>query len=208
MNRIMAVVSLCISGYYACNVLRHMISPGMNVGYTRMLLFACLATIPLVFLLLMVGGKDRLLFFFTHRREMIGGGPAAILLLAGLVLVLIFLPVGMLVGIWFGMGFHFGSLFLLYFVPLIIRLIFGSTKDSILAAIIQGLTFFFSFFLGICLVAILERYFWGADTYGEHFQLLWPGYRDAAKVFFSVSIFALLNQLMEFRHALVSLFAR
>jgi hypothetical protein len=49
MNRIIAAVNFCISGYFIVNIIRHMIRPGMNSEYTRMLMFACLATIPLVF---------------------------------------------------------------------------------------------------------------------------------------------------------------
>ena len=111
----------------------------------------------------------------------------------------------MLVGIWFGMGLRFGSLFILFFVPVITRLAFGTAQDSIMTAIVQGLIFFAAFFIGIGIVTILERFPSGVGTYQEHLQILWPGYSDAAKMFFSISVFALINQAIEFRHAVISL---
>jgi hypothetical protein len=128
------------------------------------------------------------------------------MLLVGLAVLLVLMPIGMLVGIWFGMGLRFGSLFILFFVPVITRLAFGTTQDSIMTAIVQGLIFFASFFIGIGIVTILERFPSGVGTYETHLQILWPGYSDAAKMFFSICIFALINQAIEFRHALIALF--
>lgn len=201
MNRIIAAVNFCISGYFIFNIFRHMVRPGMNSGYTRMLMFACLATIPIVFLLMMVGGKERWLFLLERAREMAGGGPLMILLLVGLVLLLIVLPLGMLAGIWYGMGFQFGTLFMLYFVPIISRLVFNTTQQSVVSAITQGLLFFVSFLIGISIVGIMERFGPGVQVYDDHLQLVWPGYRDAAKMFFSVCIFALINQLIAVYYA-------
>jgi len=187
------------------NILQHMFRPGMNTGYTRMLIFACLATIPMVFMLAMVGGKDRLLFLLTQAKELANSGPLAFMLLVGLAILLVLMPLGMLVGIWFGMGLRFGSLFILYFVPVIMRLTFGTTNTSIMTAIMQALTFFVSFFIGIGIVTILERFTSVVGVYERHLQIVWPGYGDAAKMFFSVCIFALINQAIEFRHALIAL---
>lgn len=196
MNRIIAAVNFCISGYFIVNIIRHMIRPGMNSEYTRMLMFACLATIPLVFMLMMVGGKERWLFLLDRGREMAGGGPLMVLFLAGLVILLVLMPLGMLAGVWYGMGFEFGTMFILYFVPIISRLIFNTTQQSIVSAITQGLLFFASFLIGISIVAILERAGSGAQLYDAHLQLVWPDYRDAAKMFFSVCVFALINQMI------------
>ena len=205
MNRIAAAVNLCISGFYIFNVLLHTFRPGENTGYTRMLIFTCLATIPMVFMLAMIGGKDRWPYLFTLAKELANSGPLSLMLLVGLAVLLVLMPLGMLVGIWFGMGLRFGSLFILFFVPVITRLAFGTAQDSIMAAIVQGLIFFASFFIGIGIVSILERFPSGVGTYETHLQVLWPGYRDAAKMFFSICIFALINQAIEFRHALIAL---
>jgi len=208
MNRMIAAVNFCISGYFIVNIIRHMIRPGMNSGYTRMLMFALLATIPLVFMLMMVAGRDRWLFLLERAREMAGGGPLMVLLLAGLVILLIVLPLGMLAGIWYGMGFQFGTLFILYFVPIISRLIFNTTQQSVVSAIMQGLLFFASFLIGISIVGMMERFGSGVQVYDAHLQLVWPGYRDAAKMFFSVCVFALTNQLIAVYYEVQSLLGR
>jgi uncharacterized membrane protein len=83
--------------------------------------------------------------------------PEKVLLLVGLVILLVLMPLGMLAGIWYGMGFEFGTMFILYFVPIISRLIFNTTQESIVSAITQGLLFFASFLIGISIVAILEH---------------------------------------------------
>lgn len=208
MNRIIAAVNFCISGYFIVNIIRHMIRPGMNSGYTRMLMFALLATIPLVFMLMLVSGRERWVFLLERAKEMAGGGPLMILLLAGLVILLIVLPLGMLAGIWYGMGFQFGSLFILYFVPIISRLIFNTTQQSVVSAITQGLLFFASFLIGISIVGLMERFGSGVQIYDDHLQLVWPGYRDAAKMFFSVCVFALANQLIAVYYEVQSLLGR
>jgi hypothetical protein len=208
MNRIIAAVNFCISGYFIVNIIRHMIRPGINSGYTRMLMFALLATIPLVFMQMMVAGRERWLFLLERAKEMAGGGPLMILLLAGLVILAIVLPLGMLAGIWYGMGFHFGTLFILYFVPIISRLIFNTTQQSVVSAIMQGLLFFASFLIGISIIGTMERFGSGVQVYDTHLQLVWPGYRDAAKMFFSVCVFALTNQLIAVYYEVQSLLGR
>ena len=208
MNRIIAAVNFCISGYFIVNIIRHMIRPGMNSEYTRMLMFACLATIPLVFMLMMVAGKERWLFLLNYGKEMAGGDPLMVLLLVGLAILLILMPLGMLAGVWYGMGFSFGMMFILYFVPIISRLIFNTTQQSILSAITQGLLFFASFLIGISIVAILERSGSGAQLYESHLQLVWSDYRDAAKMFFSVCVFALTNQMIAVYYEVQSMLGR
>jgi hypothetical protein len=173
-----------------------------------MLMFALLATIPLVFMLMLVSGRERWVFLLERAKEMAGGGPLMILLLAGLVILLIVMPLGMLAGIWYGMGFQFGSLFILYFVPIISRLIFNSTQQSVVSAIMQGLLFFASFLIGISIVGMMERFGSGVQIYDDHLQLVWPGYRDAAKMFFSVCVFALANQLIAVYYEVQSLLGR
>ena len=46
MHRIMSAASLLISGYFIAMIMKQMIAPGGNTGYTRMLMFACLAPSP------------------------------------------------------------------------------------------------------------------------------------------------------------------
>ncbi len=157
MSRVEAAANLCITGYYLFHIIHHIFRPGTNIGYTRMLMFACLATIPMVFMLMMVGGKDRWPDLLAHARELAHGGPMAVMLLAGLGILLVGMPIGMLVGVWYGMGLRFGALFILYFAPMIMRLAFNTTQASVLTAIVQGVTFFASFFMAVGIVMIVEK---------------------------------------------------
>ena len=109
MYRAAAGASLLISGYYIVTIVTHLVRPGDNTGYTRMLMFVCLATIPLGFMMAMIGGRDRLPLLASKAREMLRGGPASVLVLAGLVLLLLVMPAGMLAGIWLGMGLAWAS---------------------------------------------------------------------------------------------------
>lgn len=84
MNRIAAIVNLAVSGYYLYSLLSHAIHPGDNTGFTRMLMFACIATIPLVFMLVMVGGSERWPALLAQARELARGGLGSWLMLAGL----------------------------------------------------------------------------------------------------------------------------
>lgn len=208
MNRAAAIVNLAVSGYYLYNLFSHTVHPGDNTGYTRMLMFACIATIPLVFLLVMVGGNERWPALIAQARGLARGGLGSWLLLAGLAVLLILMPLGMLVGVWFGMGLRFGSLFILFFVPLLLRLALAPAQEAIAAAITRTLLYFAAFFIGIGIVFFLERFGPGTEPHARHLQAIWPGYGDAAKMFFAVCVFALLNQLLEFRHALLALLAR
>jgi hypothetical protein len=99
-------------------------------------------------------------------------------------------------------------MFILYFVPIISRLIFNTTQQSIVSAITQGLLFFVSFLIGISIVAIMERFGSGAQLYDAHLQLVWPDYRDAAKMFFSVCVFALINQMIAVYYEVQSMLGR
>jgi hypothetical protein len=207
-NRVEAATSLCITGYYVIHIFHHMFRPGTNIGYTRMLMFACLATIPMVFMLMMIGGRDRWPHLLMQAKEFASNGPLAFMLVAGLAVLVVLMPIGMLVGVWFSMGLGFGSLFVLYFVPMAMRLTFGTTQACILTAVVRGVTFFASFFIAIGIVTILEKFASGAETYERHLHAIWPGYRDAAKMFFGVCVFALINQAIEFWHAITVLLRR
>ena len=165
-----------------------------------MLMFVCLATIPLGFMMAMVGGRDRLTLFAARAKEMVRGGPASVLLLIGLVVLLLLMPAGMLVAIWLGMGLRMGLMFALYFAPVIARLVLAPARVSVQTAVVQGVLLFASLFAGMGIVLSLS----GSDTgekYTLHLQVIWPGYGSAAVMFFSVCVFTLLGQAIEFGYA-------
>lgn len=99
------------------------------------------------------------------------------------------------------MGFRFGTQFIGFFIPIISRLISSTTQQSVLADVTQGVLFFAAFLIGIAIVYLLEHFGSGAQVYDTHLQLVWPGYRDAAKMFFSVCVFAFANQLIAVYYA-------
>jgi hypothetical protein len=204
MNKTLAAANLCITGLYLYTIMAHAIRPG-DTGYTRMLMFVCLAAIPLAFMMAMVGGRDRLPLLAAQARKMAAGGLSSVLLLAGVTMILIIMPMGMLVGVWYGMGLRFGALFMLYFVPVLLRLALAPAKASIQTAVTLGVLLFASFFIGIGITSVLERFTDVVGMYDRHLQVVWPGYGDAAIMFFSVCVFSLLNQVVEFRHALLIL---
>ena len=202
MNKLVAALNLGISGYFIVNIVMHMIRPGDNTGYTRMLMFACLATIPLAFMMILVGGRDRWPMLLAEFKALAAGGPISWLLLMGLILLLILLPLALLVGTWYGMGLRFGSMFILYLTPVFLRLAIAPVSDAIKTGLVLILILFASFFIGLGIVWFFKRFLSGIEIYQRHLQVIWPDYRDAAKMFFSVCVFALLNQLIEFFHAL------
>jgi hypothetical protein len=109
----------------------------------------------------------------------------------------------MLLAIWFGVGLRFGLLFVVFFVPLLLRLATSPARASIETAVIQVVLLFAALFIGIGIVFLLGVS--ASGTYERHLQVIWPGYKDAAKVFFGVCVFAFLSQLIEFSRALVFL---
>ena len=208
LQRIVSLVNLAITGFYIYSLIMHVIRPEGNIGYTRMLMFACLATIPVGFMLAMVGGQDRLPVLFRGLKELGQAGPAEMAVVVGVIFILVVMPLGMLVGVWFGMGLKFGTLFLLFFVPLILRLTLTSAKSSTDMAVYQALLYFGAFFAAIALVRLLGMARADLGPYEQSVQAIWPGYGDAAVMFFAVWLFAITQQVMEFRYALISLFER
>ncbi len=208
MHRAVAGTGLLISGYYLVTIVAHMLRPGANTGYTRMLMFVCLATIPLGFMMAMVGGRDRLPLLAAQARKMVRSGPASVLLLIGLAVLLLLMPAGMLVAIWLGMGLRVGLMFALYFAPVIARLVLAPARVSVQTAVVQGVLLFASLFAGMGIVFILERLGYGVENYTLHLQVIWPGYGSAAVMFFSVCVFTLLGQAIEFGYAVRGLLRR
>ena len=72
MRRIEAVVALTVAVYFIVGIVRHMIRPAVNAEYTRVLMFAGLATIPFVFLVGFTGGHDRWPHLIDYAREIAG----------------------------------------------------------------------------------------------------------------------------------------
>jgi hypothetical protein len=208
MQRIVTLVNLAITGFYIYTLIMHVIRPAGNAGYTRMLMFACLATIPVAFMLAMIGGQDRWPVLIRGLIELGQKGTAEMAVMIGVIFILVVMPLGMLLGVWFGMGLKFGTLFILFFVPLLLRLTLTSAKSSINSAVCQGLLYFGAFFAAIALVRLLGMARVDLSPYEQNVQAVWPGYGDAAIMFFAVWLFAIGQQVMEFRYALISLFDR
>ncbi|MEN6320850.1 MAG: hypothetical protein ABFD82_19115 [Syntrophaceae bacterium] len=206
LQRIVSLVNLAITGFYIYSLIMHVIRPGGNAGYTRMLMFACLATIPVAFMLAMIGGQDRWPVLFRGLKELGQTGTTEMAVVVGVIFILVVMPLGMLVGVWFGMGFKFGTLFLLFFVPLLLRLTLTSAKSSTDLAVYQVLLYFGAFFAAIALVRLLGIAQVDLQPYEQNVQTVWPGYGDAAVMFFAVWLLAITQQVMEFRYALISLF--
>jgi hypothetical protein len=207
-QRIIPLINVVVTGFYIYTLVMHVIRPGENSGYTRMLMFAFLASIPITFMLAMVGGHDRLPVLFRGLKEMAQTGPSGIAVVAGVTFVLLIMPLGMLVGVWFGLGLKFGSLFLLFFVPLLLRLMFIESKSSTNMAVYQALIYFGALFAALVLVRVLGMIRLDLKPYEQSVQLVWRDYGQAAIMFFAVWLFAMIQQVMEFKYAVVNLFDR
>jgi hypothetical protein len=207
-QRIVTLLNLAITGYYVYSLVLHVMRPGQNIGYTRMLMFACIATIPMVFMMAMVGGQDRWPALLRGLRELAQTSTTAFVLAGGVVFLLILMPLGMLVGVWFGMRLKFGTLFVLFFVPLLLRLALTSAQSSTNSAVHRAILLFGALFGSIALVYLLNTARVDLRPYEENVQAVWPGYGDAAVMFFAVWLFAVVHHLMEFRYGLVGLFSR
>jgi hypothetical protein len=207
-QRIITLVNLAITASYIYSLVTYVVRPEGNVDYTRMLMFACLATIPISFLLAMVGGQDRLPVLFRGLKEIAQTGASGTFVVLLVAFVLFVLPLGMLAAVWFGMGLKFGSLFLLFFLPLLLRLTLTSAKASTNLAVHKALILFGAFFAAILLVRLLGMFRIDLKPYEESVQAVWPGYGDAAIMFFSVWLVAISHHIMEGRYALMNLFSR
>lgn len=202
MERAGAVLNLCISSYFMYRITRHMLKPGENIGYTRMLMFACIATIPLSFFMLMVAGRDEIFREFGVPASFTDYATYDWLLFAGIVLLYL-LPVVLLGGLFFMMELRSAILLFLFLVPILSRLAFAPARDSGIAAFVQIVLFLGSIVAGALIAGAFDK--WGPGTKAQEENLLkiWPGYRTAANMFFAVCVFPLANQLIEFVHALV-----
>ncbi len=205
MNRIAAVVNLGVSGYFLYTIVRHMMRPGMNTGYTRVLMFACLATIPMIFMTGAIGGRDRLPFLLDHARRIASSGPYSWLTIAGLGVITILLPLVIFVSLWFWMELRSAVLFTLFFIPLLMRMALTTSRECLVTAVAQAMLFLLTAPIGALIATYLERHASGVAVYERHVHTIWPGYETAANMFFWVCTFALVNQLIEFLRALIAL---
>ena len=184
-----------------------MIRPGTNTEFTSFLLYACLATIPLVFMMAIVGGKD-LSDLIKQGNEITGAaGPGifSILLWVGLVVLVIIMPLGMFLGIWWFSELKLNIYFILYFIPLLSQLVFSTRKVCVSSAITQAVLIIVTLLLSAVIVALLTKHTSQADIYEKHFQVIWPDYEGAASMFFWICSFALLSQLTGFLQAIFKL---
>ncbi len=207
MKRIVSAATLVISGYFIFTIVRHMIAPGTNTGYTRMLLFACLGAIPISFMMMVAGATGKWSALADQAREAAGGsGPLYALALAGLVTVAVVLPVALLAAAWYAMGLRFGFLFVLFFVPVVTRLATAPAKECAVNGVIQALLFFGAILAGAGIAALVEKRS-STEVYARQVQAFWEGYDSAssARMFFAAALFALANQLIEFGFAIAGL---
>ncbi len=210
MKRIASAAALLISGYFIFNIVKHMIMPGDNIGYTRMLMFACLGTIPISFMMMIVGGPDSWPVLSGHARDAAGdSGPLYVLALAGLIAVTVVLPIVLLAAAWYMMGLRVGFLFILFFAPVVMRLLTAPAKECIVSGVIQILLFFAAMLIGVGIVAFLEKHS-SAGEYAKQVQGVWEGYdyASSARMFFAAAVFALSNQLIEFVYAAAGVLGR
>lgn len=208
MQRIVLLTNLAIAGSYIYSLIMHVVRPEQNVGYTRMLVFACIATIPMCFLLAMVGGQDRWPVLAQGLKQVGQTGVSGMAVIAGVVFLLVIMPLGMLVGVWYGMGLKFGTGFLLFFAPLVLRVTLISAKSSINLAVHRVLFYFGAFAAAIILTRLLGMARVDLRPYEQNMEAVWPGYGHAATVFFASWLFAAAQQVMELRYALMGLFGR
>jgi hypothetical protein len=207
MNRIMPTAGLLISCYFIAMIVKHMIAPGGNTGYTRMLMFACLGTIPLSFLMMIAGATGKWSALADEARQATGGsGPLYALALAGLIAVAVVLPVVLLAAAWYAMGLRWGFMFVLFFVPVAMRLAMSPARDCAVNGVVQALLFFAAMLAGAGIFALLEKRSL-AEPYAKQVQEIWEGYDYASsgRMFFAITAFALINQLIELGFSIAGL---
>lgn len=210
MQKISSAVGLLISGYFVVMIVKHMIAPDGNTGYTRMLMFACLGTIPLSFMMMIAGATGKWDALVVEAREAAGGSvPLYVLALAGLITVAVVLPIVLLAAAWYVMGLRFGFMFVLFFVPVAMRLALSPAKNCAGNGVMQALLFFAAMLIGAGIFALLEKHS-SAKAYAQQVQAVWEGYDYASsgRMFFAITAFALINQLIEFGFAIAGLVRR
>jgi hypothetical protein len=186
-----------------------MVAPGENTGYTRMLLFACMGTICISFMLMVIGGPDRWPLIAEQARVE-GSRPLSMLALAGIITVAVILPICLLIALGVFLGLRLSFFMALFFVPVLMRLVAAPSQQCIINGVVQIMLFFAAMLIGVGIVAFLEKHTYALPVYIKHFHKIWPGYDDMSSVrmFFAAGSFALLNQVIEFVYAIIGIFAK
>ncbi len=207
LNKTVALLTLLISGFYLYSLVLHILHPEDNFGYTRMLMFVWVATLMLVPMLGLIG-------FYTWpglvqmTQGLLTKGASGWAQAAGIWFLLTVLPLGTMVIVWFCMDLKFGSLFLLFFVPLVMRLLFSDSQAFKVAALTQAVLFFGSIFAALAILRLLAHFQIDSGAYARSVLAVRPDWSDAAMLFFSVTLLALGNQVIEFTHALLALLGK
>lgn len=207
MKRIEAVVALAVAVYFVVGIVRHMMRPGGNAEYTRVLMFAGLATIPFVFLVGFTGGHDRWPHLIEYAREIAGENVWSPLAVVGLGAVVIVLPLAIFAAVWIMMGMRSGLVFTLYFVPMFMRMAFETADSCIKHSVLQVGLFFIAVFVTMGVVAVLRRNEVSMEPYVQQVHAVWPDYDSESSInmFFWVCTFAFINQLIESGRAIFAL---
>lgn len=204
-------MNLGISVYFACNIVRHIVRPGASIGYTRMLLFAYLSTIPFIFLLGFAGGRDRWPHLLDIARDIAGPGWYAPLVVTGLGAVTILLPLGIFVAVFVVMEFRSAFLFVLFFIPVLMRLILSTRQECVMSAVLLAMLFLFMGPVGYAAVVQMKRRGKTAlvQEYGRHMRKIWLDQNEetSPNMFMSAGLFALSAQAIEIIRAVRDLVA-
>jgi hypothetical protein len=209
MNRLLAALNLIIAGYFIFTIIRHMVRPGDNTGYTRMLMFTYLAAIPFVFLLGFAGGRDRWPYLLDIARDIAGPGWYAPLAVVGLAAVTILLPLAIFVAVFIVMELRSAFLFALYFIPVLVRLALSTKDECIMSAVVMTMLFLFTGPVGAGIVALLGRHKKKklVESYSRHVRKTWRGYDSgsSANMFMGACLFALCSQMIELGRAIADM---
>lgn len=200
LDRFFSFLTAGINAYFIVCIVRHMARPGDNTGYTRMLMFAYLATIPFVFIMGFAGGSDRWPYLFDIARDIAGPVWYAPLIIAGLGAVTILLPLAIFVAVFVVMELRSAFLFVLYFIPVLMQMALSTKQECIVSAVVLTMLFLFTGPVGFVVIGRLKRY--GktalANQYSRHVRKIWHGYDEdsSANMFMGACLFALCNQLI------------
>lgn len=196
MNILANILNAGIAIYFIYKIARHMLRPGKAYEYTRMLLFAGLGTIPIVFFTMMFAGRTEVFNAF--------GLPPAVSdyeflhwwIFAG-VMLLYLLPVVLLFGLLYMAGLRMGFSFFVFLFPILSRLVLVANEELMVTAGMQIFLFFLCVFVTMGLVQVMNKYFNGTREQETHFIHIWPGYGTAVNMFFWICTYAIGTQLAE-----------
>ncbi len=204
MNGITTLLNGGISVYFIYKIARHMMKPTEAYEYTKMLLFAGLGTIPIVFFTMMFAGKTELFNAFGLPPDMSGYELLHWWIFAG-VLLLYLLPVVLFFGLWYFAGLRMRFSFFIFLFPILSRLILVSNEGLMITAGTQIFLFFISIFITMGIVQLMNTYFGGTQEQESHFLHIWPGYGTAVNMFFWICTYAIGTQFVEMVRIIIGL---